>query len=83
VASPRRHCRARAWLPDSHLSRGLLRPDATVAMRCALIEAEKANYPITWMCRQLAVPRSSFYAWRAAADTMTATATRRQALAEL
>ena len=34
-------------------------------MRCALIEAEKANYPIAWMCRQLAVPRSSFYAWRA------------------
>jgi hypothetical protein len=29
-------------------------------MRCALIESEKANYPIVWMCRQLAVPRSSF-----------------------
>jgi transposase InsO family protein len=52
-------------------------------MRCALIEAEKANYPIAWMCRQLAVPRSSFYAWRAAADTVTATAARRQVLAEL
>jgi putative transposase len=52
-------------------------------MRCALIEAEKANYPIAWMCRQLAVPRSSFYARRAAADTVTATAARRQMLAEL
>ena len=52
-------------------------------MRCALIEAEKANYPIAWMCRQLAVPRSSFYAWRAAADTVTATTARRQVLAEL
>ena len=41
-------------------------------MRCALIEAEKANYPITWMCRQLDVPRSSFYAWRTQADTATA-----------
>jgi hypothetical protein len=52
-------------------------------MRCALIEAEKANYAIAWMCRQLAVPRSSFYAWRSAADTVTATAARRQVLAEL
>ena len=31
-------------------SRGLLRPDAAVAERCAVIEAEKANYQITWMC---------------------------------
>jgi putative transposase len=46
-------------------SRGLLRPDASLAERCALIEAEKANYPITWMCRQLGVARSSFYAWPA------------------
>jgi len=30
-----------------------------------VIEAEKANYPIAWMCRLLQVPRSSFYAWRA------------------
>ena len=52
-------------------------------MRCALIEAEKATYPIAWMCRQLAVPRSSFYAWRAAADTVTATAARRRVLAQL
>ena len=51
-------------------------------MRCALIEAEKATYPIVWMCRQLDVPRSSFYAWRAAADSITATAARRQVLAK-
>lgn len=29
-----------------------------------MIEAEKANYKIVWMCRLLQVPRSSFYAWR-------------------
>lgn len=44
--------------------RGLLRADAAVAERCALIEAEKANYPVVWMCGLLDVPRSSFYAWR-------------------
>ena len=47
-------------------------------MRCAVIDAEKANYSIAWMCRQLQAPRSSFYAWRHQADTVTATATRRQ-----
>jgi hypothetical protein len=35
------------------------------------------------MCRQLNVPRSSFYAWRAAADTVTPTAVRRRLLAQL
>lgn len=33
------------------------------------IDAEKANYPISWMCSMLAVPRSSFYAWRSHADS--------------
>jgi putative transposase len=36
-----------------------------------LIEAEKATYPIAWMCAQLGVPRSSFYAWRNRAETPT------------
>ncbi len=36
-----------------------------------MIEAEKATYPIGWMCRQLGVPRSSFYAWRNRTETPT------------
>jgi len=48
-----------------------------------LIEAEKANYPIIWMCQQLGVARSSFYEWRRQASTETATAARRRELAEL
>lgn len=51
-------------------------------MRCAVIEAEKANYPITWMCQLLRVPRSSFYAWRARVANETATASRRRQLGE-
>jgi len=47
-----------------------------------VIEAEKATYPIAWMCRLLAVPRSSFYAWRATVAGETATAARRRQLAE-
>ena len=44
-----------------------------------MIDAEKANYKIAWMCRLLGVPRSSFYAWRNKAET--ATAARRRELA--
>jgi len=44
-----------------------------------LIEAERANYPIVWMCTTLKVARSSFYAWRSAAET--ATEARRRQLA--
>lgn len=45
-----------------------------------LIEAEKANYPVSLMCRVLKVSRSGYYAWRgrgpssrAAADAALAT----------
>jgi transposase InsO family protein len=44
-----------------------------------VIDAEKANYKIAWMCGLLGVPRSSFYAWRNRAET--ATAARRRELA--
>ena len=59
----------REW--DSHFSGGLLRADAAVAARCAVIDAEKANYPIAFMCRLLRVPRSSFYAWANRVETPT------------
>lgn len=36
-----------------------------------MIEAEKANYPVAWMCRLLNVPRSSFYAWQGQSETAT------------
>lgn len=44
------------------------------------IDAEKANYEITWMCSMLGVARSSFYAWRSHVDS--AAALRRKELAE-
>src|SRR4051812_28273584 len=60
-------------------SGGLLRADATVAERCALIHAEKDTYDVTFMCRLLKVPRSSYYAWTHRAETPTRA--RRRALA--
>jgi transposase InsO family protein len=36
-----------------------------------VIDAEKANYPIAFMCRLLKVPRSSFYAWANRVETPT------------
>lgn len=33
-------------------------------MKFALIKAEKANFPIDFMCGQLGVSRSGYYAWR-------------------
>ena len=45
-----------------------------------MIDTEKAHYPITWMCRLLGVPRSSFYSWRQRAATETATQARRREL---
>ena len=47
-----------------------------------MIDAEKANYKIAWMCRMLGVPRSSFYAWRNKAETVTA-ARRRELAAQV
>ena len=53
-------------------SSGLLRPDAPAAEPCVVIDAERANYKISWMCALLGVPRSSFYAWRHRVETATA-----------
>ncbi|NAE18318.1 IS3 family transposase [Enterococcus hirae] len=61
-------------------SSGLLRPDATVAECCAVIDAEKATYPITFMCALLGVARSTYYAWTTRVES--ATAARRRMLAE-
>ena len=36
-----------------------------------MIDAEKATYPIAFMCRLLRVPRSSFYAWANRVETPT------------
>ena len=48
-----------------------------------MIQAEKATYPIAFMCALLGVPRSTYYAWaERAAGPQTATAARRAMLAE-
>ena len=36
-----------------------------------MIDVEKANYDIAFMCRLMKVPRSSFYAWRNRVETPT------------
>jgi transposase-like protein len=41
-------------------SSDLIRADAPVAEQCAVIDAEKASYKMSWMCAQLGGPRSSF-----------------------
>src|SRR3954447_839615 len=60
-------------------SSGLLRADATVAERCALIHAEKDHFDVTFMCGLRRVPRSSYYAWTHRPETPTRA--RRRALA--
>src|ERR671920_376040 len=50
-----------------------------VVERCALIHAEKDNYDVTFMCRLMHVPRSTYYAWTHRAETPTRA--RRRALA--
>ena len=47
-----------------------------------MIDAEADNYPVAWMCAQLDVPRSSFYAWRTRVGTLTYSAARREELKE-
>lgn len=42
---------------------GLLREPAEPVNNYRVIAAEKANYPVTLMCRLLKVARSAFYAW--------------------
>jgi putative transposase len=44
-----------------------------------VIDAEKANYAISWMCRLLGVPRSSFYSWRHRAQAPAAARRREMA----
>lgn len=41
-------------------------------MKFALIEAEKADFPVSFMCRQLRVSRSGYYAWRGRVPSATA-----------
>lgn len=47
-----------------------------------MIEVEKANYDVAFMCRLLHVPRSSFYAWRHRVET-AGQARRRQLAGEV
>jgi len=45
-------------------------------LRFAFIEAEKANYPVSVLCKVLKVRRSGFYAWRTREDSARTRANR-------
>lgn len=49
-------------------------------MKFALIDAEKANFPIGFMCRQLGVSRSGYYAWQGRAPSNREVEDRRLAI---
>lgn len=49
-------------------------------MRFAFIEAEKAHFPVTMLCRLLEVRTSGFYAWRGRGESERASENRRLAV---
>ena len=49
-------------------------------MRFAFVEAEKAWFPVTVMCRVLAVSRAGFYAWRSRPEAVRVGEDRRLAV---
>ncbi|THJ66782.1 IS3 family transposase [Arthrobacter echini] len=61
-ADGEREAQGRGRVPGK--SQRLLCSEATVEDFYAFIEAEKATYPIAWLCRVLKVSRVSFYRWR-------------------
>jgi hypothetical protein len=54
---------------DYNAAHDLLARNAQHPDKAAFIDAQKANYPIIWMCQMLNVSRSSIYAWRGHVDS--------------